>query len=72
MVFLEEHARWLLVLHTICGVALVAASTHLVVWMRGYLRGEFGRHPAVVKFSYITLSLFAVAFVLVRRIRQTQ
>ena len=62
--FLEQHARWLLVAHTIVAVALVAASTHLVLWMRGYLRGEFSRHKAVRRFAYISLSLFVAAFVL--------
>ncbi len=64
VVFLEEHARWLLVTHTVIAVALVASSTHLVVWMRGYLRGGFSRHRAVRRFSYISLSLFAAAFLL--------
>lgn len=35
----ESAARWLLVLHTALGVAAVGAATHLVIWMRGYLRG---------------------------------
>jgi hypothetical protein len=64
VLFLEEHARWLLVTHTVVAVALVASSTHLVVWMRGYLRGSYARHRSVRKFSYITLSLFAAAFLL--------
>lgn len=64
MIFLEDYARWLLVAHTVVAVALVAASTHLVVWTRGYLRGEFSRQRAIRRFSYITLSLFVAGFVL--------
>ena len=61
--FLEEHARLLLVLHTALATALVAASTHLVIWMRGYPRGQFRRHRAVVRFATITAVLFVTTFV---------
>ncbi|MBX3154499.1 MAG: hypothetical protein KF773_00740 [Deltaproteobacteria bacterium] len=59
----ESAARWLLVLHTALGVAAVGAATHLVVWMRGYLRGRYERHAAVRKFAVISLALHAAAFV---------
>ena len=59
-----EHARWLLVLHAVVGGAAVAATTHLVVWMRGYPRGHFGRHRAVRRFSLIALALFFASFAL--------
>ncbi|MGN6104640.1 MAG: hypothetical protein ACTHU0_06030 [Kofleriaceae bacterium] len=59
----ESAARWLLVLHTALGVAAVGAATHLVVWMRGYLRGKYGRHRAVRRFAWIALALHAGAFV---------
>jgi hypothetical protein len=62
-VLTESAARWLLVLHTALGVATVAAATHLVVWMRGYLRGDFARHRAVRKFAWIVVALHACAFV---------
>jgi hypothetical protein len=55
-------ARWLLVLHTALGVAAVAASTHLVIWLRAYLRGDHGRRRAVRRFAVIALSLHAAAF----------
>ena len=58
----DSAARWMLVLHTALGVAAVGAATHLVIWMRGYLRGEFGRHRAVKKFAWIALILHACAF----------
>ncbi len=59
----ETAARWLLVLHTALGAATVAAATHLVVWMRGYRRGDFARHRAVRKFAWIVVALFGGAFV---------
>ncbi len=62
MVFLEEHARLVLIVHAALGAALVAASTHLVVWMRGYLRGNFARRRAVRRFSVIAVVLFGLAF----------
>lgn len=54
-------ARWLLVLHTGLGVAAVATGTHLVVWLRRYLRGERSRR-SVVKFAAIFVALQAAAF----------
>jgi hypothetical protein len=62
-VLTDTAARWVLVLHTALGVAAVGAATHLVIWMRGYLRGEFGRHRAVRKFAAISLALHAAAFI---------
>jgi hypothetical protein len=54
-------ARWLLVLHTGLGVAAVAAGTHLVVWLRRYLRGAATRR-SVLKFAAIFLALQGAAF----------
>lgn len=58
----EAAARWLLVLHTALGAAAVGAATHLVVWSRGFLRGEFGRLGAVRRFAWIALALQLAAF----------
>lgn len=63
MLFGEEHALLLLVLHAILGGALVAASTHLVVWMRHHPRGRFTRQRGVRRLAAISLALFALAFV---------
>ncbi|GAB4540663.1 MAG: hypothetical protein Tsb0020_53850 [Haliangiales bacterium] len=64
MLFAEEHAGWLLVLHTICAGALVAATTHLVVWMRGFARSRPGRIRAVRKFAFICAALYVSAMIL--------
>lgn len=58
----DTAARWLLVLHTVFGVAAVGAATHLVLWSRGFLRGELGRLRAVRRFAWIVLVLQALAF----------
>lgn len=58
----ESAARWVLVLHTVLGVAAVGAATHLVIWLRGYLRGNYGRHRAVRRFALYSLVLHAAAF----------
>jgi hypothetical protein len=63
VLFLEDHARLVLVVHAVLGGSLVASSTHLVVWMRGYLRGQYGRRRAVRRFSSIALVLFGLTFV---------
>lgn len=59
----ESAARWMLVLHTALGVACVGAATHLVIWLRGYLQGRYGRHRSVRRFAVISLVLHALAFV---------
>jgi hypothetical protein len=61
-VLTEAAARWVLVLHTALGVAAVGAATHLVLWSRGFLRGSFGRLPAVRRFAWIVLVLQVIAF----------
>ncbi len=58
----ESAARWVLLLHTALGVAAVGAVTHLVIWMRRYLKGDFARHRAVRRFAWIALVLHACAF----------
>ena len=58
----EAQARLLLVLHAILGAATVAASTHLVVWLRGYLRGKPQRRRAVRRFAAISAALFGLTF----------
>ena len=56
-------ARLLLVVHTVLAAALVAVSTHLVVWMRGFPRGRFQRLQAIRKLSLISACLFVATFV---------
>ncbi len=60
---LDTTARWLLVLHTLVGIAAVGAATHLAIWTRRYLRGQYGRRRAVIRFAVITLALQLGAFV---------
>jgi len=52
----------MLVLHTALGAAAVGAATHLVVWSRHFLRGEFGRLRAARRFAWIALALQLAAF----------
>src|ERR1044071_5266856 len=52
----------MLVLHTALGVAAGGAATHLVLWSRGFLRGQFGRLRAVRRFAWIVLALQLAAF----------
>lgn len=62
MVAFEEHARAWLVVHAVLGAATVAVATHLVVWIRGYGRGRFGRHRAARGFAAVALCLYAAEF----------
>ena len=52
----ESAARWVLLVHTALGVAAVGAATHLVLWLRRYVRGESGRRRAVVRFAWLPMS----------------
>ena len=58
----ENAARWMLVLHTALGVAAVGAATHLVIWMRRYVRGNHGKRRAVQRFALYSLLLHIGAF----------
>lgn len=53
----------MLVLHTMLGVAAVGAATHLVIWLRRYVRGNYGKRRAVQKFAAYSLVLHVGAFV---------
>jgi hypothetical protein len=64
VVFGEGSARLLLLAHTVLAVGCVAASTHLVVWMRRWRKGEFTRVRAVRRFAWIALALWAATFAL--------
>jgi hypothetical protein len=55
-------ARVLLLVHTVVGVAAVGVATHLVLWLRRYLRGAAGKRRAVLKFAWLLLGLQAGAF----------
>lgn len=63
MVVLEEHARLLLLLHTILAVSAVAASTHLVLWLRKVRRGQHGKLAAARRFALYAAVLHLGAFV---------
>lgn len=63
MTFAEEHARLLLVLHTILATAAIAASTHLVVWLVRVLRGNVGKMAAVRRLAVYAAALHLAAFV---------
>jgi hypothetical protein len=56
-------ARALLVLHTALGVSAVASGTHLVIWLRRYVRGAQIRR-SVLKFAWWFFALQLSAFTL--------
>jgi hypothetical protein len=62
VLFLEGHARLWLILHAVLGAATVAVATHLVVWIRRYPRGDFGRHAAARWFATTALVLYGAQF----------
>lgn len=64
MVFLESFGRPLLVIHAVAACVLVAATTHHVVWCRGYLRGEFKRVRGEKRFAIICSAAYVTAFLL--------
>jgi len=64
MLFAEGYARALLVFHVLIALALVAVSTHLCIWLRGYPRGKYTRLRAVRRFGMISASLFVLTFLI--------
>lgn len=63
MLFAETYARSLLVAHVLLATALVAVSTHLVLWLRDYPRGKFTRLRAVRRFAVISACLYVATFI---------
>ncbi len=71
----EEHSQWLLVVHTVLAFATLAISTHLVLWLRPYLRGVYGNQRGVRRFAawsvatYVATMLFGLALYPTYRVR---
>jgi hypothetical protein len=63
LVFLEEHARVLLVVHAVLGGAVVAVTTHLFLWSRRYSQSGARRRGARW-FAAVGLGLYASQFAL--------
>jgi hypothetical protein len=61
VVFLESHARLLLIVHAVVGAATVATTTHLAVWMARSLR-SVPRVAGVRWLATAALALYAVQF----------
>jgi hypothetical protein len=64
VLFAEEQARWILVLHTATAAAVVAVATHLVVWLRGFVRGRVGRLAGARKLALISAGLYVLTLIL--------
>jgi hypothetical protein len=64
VLFLEGVARPLLIAHAISAAVLVATTTHHLVWMRGYLRGDFRRFAGERRFALIATCAFVSTFLL--------
>ena len=62
MLFAEASARFWLVLHAVLGAALVAVSTHLVVWTRKWPRGEILRVDGTRWLASVGLGLYLANF----------
>jgi hypothetical protein len=64
VIFLEEQARFWLIVHGVVGAALVASATHLVVWTWPLLSGRPGRYKGVRLFALIVFLLYSGSFAL--------
>ena len=64
MVFLERWARALLLIHAISAAVLVAATTHHIVWLRGYFSRNFGRYKGERRFALIAACAYLVTFLI--------
>jgi len=64
VIFLEAQSRWLLIVHLVLAGALVATTTHLVVWAWGFWRGRYKRLRGIRLFAWINAILFTANFAL--------
>ena len=64
MPLFEEYAALLLTAHAIFALLTVALSTHLVIWLRHGLRGNFGNQRAVVRFAGLSASAYGITMLL--------
>ncbi|HKA90387.1 MAG TPA: hypothetical protein VKE22_22145 [Haliangiales bacterium] len=64
MLFLESSARLVLVLHAVVGAAVVASTTHLVVWAWKLRRGQARRAGGTRWLALVGAGLYGVQFVL--------
>jgi hypothetical protein len=62
--FAQVVARPLLVLHALAAGVLVAASTHHLLWCRGYLLGRFARVRQERLFALVVAAAYGLAFLL--------
>jgi len=62
VLFLEPSARALLIVHLIGGALAVGATTHQLLWCRGYLRGDFARRRSERRLAWIAAIAFAGNF----------
>jgi hypothetical protein len=62
VLFLESSARAWLVVHAIVGAALVASTTHLVVWTWPLLRGRGARYRGVRILATVAATLYVTQF----------
>lgn len=60
----EEQATLLLTAHTFFALATVTLSTHLVVWLRHYLKGRFGKRRSIARFALLSTSAYAITMLL--------
>jgi hypothetical protein len=64
VIFLEDSARFWLIVHGVLGAALVASATHLVVWTWPLLAGKPGRWKGVRTFALVVFALYTASFAL--------
>ncbi len=64
MLFLESSARLVLVVHAVVGAAVVAASTHLVVWTWKLRRGQAFRAGGARWLAGVGAALYVLQFLL--------
>jgi hypothetical protein len=64
VVFLETAARPLMIVHAVSAAVLVGATTHHLLWCRGYLTGQYGKIKGERRFALIAAAAFVITFVI--------
>ncbi|HZS42533.1 MAG TPA: hypothetical protein VFF06_37140 [Polyangia bacterium] len=62
MLFLENFARPLLIVHAVAAAVLVGATTHHLLWSRHYLFGRFNTYKGERTFAWVAAAAFVTTF----------
>ena len=64
VVLFEDYSALLLLSHAAAALACVGISTHLLIWLRPWLRGDCANHRSVRRFAFLAVAAYALTMLL--------